>query len=157
MGMMNKLAEKLKLGDDYAQDEYESEEYDEEDDYVENPAPAKAVEEFKPSKKIEKQVQPTPKRRVAMNDSSVCVFKPKSFDEAREIAETLLENKTVVMNFEGVDLSISQRVLDVITGVCIAISGNLQQISNFIFMATPASVDVLGDFQDTLAGTFDSI
>lgn len=156
MGMMKNLADRLKLGDEYGDTEYEDEVYDEEDDYVEPQAPAHK-EEPKSNKKMDKQVQPAPKRRIAMSDSSVCVFKPKSFDDAREIAETLLENKTVVMNFEGVDLSVSQRVLDVVTGVCIAIRGNLQQISNYIFMATPESVDVMGDFQDTLAGTFDTI
>lgn len=156
MSFIKNLADKINnYNDGYDEPGYPEDEYDAEDDYVEEPAPS-VKEESKFSKKSEKQVQPAPKRKVTMSDSSVCVFKPKAFDEAREIAETLLENKTVVMNFEGVDLAVSQRVLDVITGVCIAIGGNLQQISNYIFMATPASVDVLGDFQDTLAGTFEN-
>ncbi|MBR5356732.1 MAG: cell division protein SepF, partial [Lachnospiraceae bacterium] len=71
--------------------------------------------------------------------------------------ETLLENKTVLINFEGVDISISQRVLDIVTGACIAVGGNLQKISNFIFIATPASVDVSGEFQDALTGAFDAL
>ena len=91
-----------------------------------------------------------------MNESSVCVFKPQSFEEAKEIAETLLSNNTVILNFEGVDLQISQRVLDIVTGTCIAIGGNLQKLSNYMFMATPASVDVSGEFQDTLTGAFEN-
>ena len=92
-----------------------------------------------------------------MTDSSVCVFKPTGFEESREIVDTFLEDKTVVMNFEGVDLAISQRILDIVTGACIAVGGNLQKISNYIFIATPASVDVSGEFQDSLTGAFDSL
>lgn len=158
MGMFDKLSKLIKLDDDENGDEYDS--YDEEDDYDESPEPEKKQEDIKPfgNKATEKKnQQPVARRRVPMNDSSVCVFKPKAFDEAREIAQTLLEDKTVLMNFEGIDLAVSQRVLDVITGVCIAIGGNLQQISNYIFIATPASVDVFGDFQDTIAGVFDGL
>ena len=90
-----------------------------------------------------------------MNESEVCIFKPQAFDEAREIVETLIDGKTVLLNFEGIDLSISQRVLDVITGACIAENGNLQKISNYIFIATPSTVDVSGATQDTLLSPFD--
>ena len=44
-----------------------------------------------------------------------------------------------------------------LTGACIAVGGNLQKISNYIFIATPASVDVSGEFQDSLTGAFDSL
>jgi len=137
-------------------DEYEDYE-DDDNDYVE-PEQSKPADDSAKFKTVEKKPQPVaPKRRTLMNDSSVCVFKPKAFDEAREIVETLLENKTVLLNFEGVDISISQRVLDIVTGACIAVNGNLQKISNYIFIATPASVDVSGEFQDTLLGAFDAL
>lgn len=155
MGLKDKLNGLMKIGND--DDEYDG--YDDEDDYVEDNEPERNVNEDNKVKPFEKKVvapAPQPKRRTLMNDSSVCIFKPKAFDEAREIAETLLEDKTVLMNFEGVDIAISQRVLDVITGACIAIGGNLQKISSYIFMATPASVDVTGEYQEAISGVFDS-
>ena len=153
MGVMNRLAAMMNIGNDN-DDEYD---YDDEDDYVEEPEPSKSTVEEPKAKVIEKKSHEVPRRRIQMNDSSVCVFKPKAFDEAREMVETLLENKTVLINFEGVDISISQRVLDIVTGACIAVGGNLQKISNFIFIATPASVDVSGEFQDALTGAFDAL
>ena len=87
-----------------------------------------------------------------MNDSAVCVFRPKSYDEIREIVDTYLEDKTILLNFEGVDLQISQRIIDTVSGACLATRGNLQKISNYIFMATPASVDVSGEYIDTMPG-----
>lgn len=93
--------------------------------------------------------------RKGNNDMSVCVVRPKSMEDAREITETLLANCTVVLNMEGLDLDLAQRIIDFTSGSCYAISGNLQKISNYIFIITPSAVDVSGDFQDLLSGAFD--
>ena len=50
----------------------------------------------------------------------VCVIKPSSFDDAREVTETLLSNRTVVLNFEGLDVDVAQRIIDVTSGTCFA-------------------------------------
>lgn len=89
------------------------------------------------------------------NGMEVCVIKPRSMEEAREITETLLANCTVVLNMEGLDLDIAQRIIDFSSGSCYAIGGNLQKISNFIFIITPSGVDISGDFQEILNGAFD--
>ena len=81
-------------------------------------------------------------------NQEVCIFKPSSIEDGREITETLLEGKAVVINFEGLHVEISQRIIDFISGSCYALDGNLQKISNYIFIATPNSVDISGDFQD---------
>ena len=85
----------------------------------------------------------------------VCVIKPTSVEEAREITETLLANRTVVLNLEGLDVDIAQRIIDFTSGSCFAIGGNLQKISHYIFIITPASVDISGDFQDIFGGSFE--
>ena len=46
----------------------------------------------------------------------VCVIKPKSMEDAREITETLLGGCTVVLNMEGLDLDIAQRIIDFSSG-----------------------------------------
>lgn len=93
-----------------------------------------------------------------MSGNEVCIFKPSSIEDSREITETLLQGKAVVINFEGLHVEISQRIIDFISGSCYALDGNLQKISNYIFIATPNSVDISGDFQDLFSsdeGTFD--
>ena len=86
----------------------------------------------------------------------VCVIKPTSVEDAREITETLLNNRTVVLNVEGLDVEIAQRIIDFTSGSCFAISGNLQKISNYIFLVTPTDVDISGDLQDLLNTSFDA-
>lgn len=78
------------------------------------------------------------------------MIRPKNIDDAREITETLLSNCTVILNLEGLDMNVAQRIIDFSSGSCYAISGNLQKISAYSFVITPASVDVSGDFLDML-------
>ena len=106
-------------------------------------------EEKKPAK-----VTPRPKKSLSAAGMEVCVIKPTSVEDAREITETLLANRTVVLNLEGLDVDIAQRIIDFTSGSTFAISGNLQKISRYIFIITPASVDISGDFQNILNGTF---
>lgn len=80
----------------------------------------------------------------------VCVIKPNNMEDTREITETLLGGRTVILNLEGMDLEVAQRIIDFTSGSTFAIDGNLQKISNFIFLVTPANVDISGDLQDIL-------
>ena len=86
----------------------------------------------------------------------VCVIKPKSMEDAREITETLLSGRTVILNLEGLDLEVAQRIIDFTSGATYAISGNLQKISNYIFLVTPTNVDISGDLQDLLNTSLDT-
>ncbi len=97
-------------------------------------------------------MRPTARRTTGME---VCVIKPTVVDDAREIAETLLSGRTVILNFEGLDLEIAQRIIDFTSGATFSIDGNLQKISNYIFLVTPTNVDISGDLQDLLNSSFD--
>ena len=97
--------------------------------------------------------QPASKRGASME---VCVVKPTSVDDSREITETLLAGRTVILNLEGLDLEIAQRIIDFISGATFAISGKLQKISNYIFLVTPTNVDITGDLQDLLSGSMET-
>ncbi len=109
----------------------------------------------KPRKQSQKVTPIRGVKRAPGNGMEVCVIKPNSIEDAREITETLLANRAVVLNLEGLDVAIAQRIIDFSSGSTYAINGNLQKISNYIFIITPASVDISGDFQEILSGTFD--
>ena len=114
------------------------------------------VTESSKVRNVKQQSRITPMRsRKTSSGMEVCVFKPTLFDEAREITDTLLSQCTVVLNFEGLDVDLAQRIIDFASGSCYAIGGNLQKVSNYIFIMTPKSVDISGDFQDIISGAFD--
>lgn len=86
----------------------------------------------------------------------VSLIKPTSIEDAREICDYLLAGKAVVLNMEGIHTEIAQRIIDFTSGATYSMNGNLQKISSYIFIATPESVELSGDFQDLLNnGTLD--
>ena len=85
----------------------------------------------------------------------VCVIRPTSMEDTREIADTLVDNSTVVLNLEGLDMELAQRIIDFASGACYSLNGSLQKISSYIFLVTPANVDISGDMQDLLNTSFD--
>lgn len=167
MGVMDKFLNYMKLNgeddDDYYDDDYldgddeepvvsrKSSVKQKEDDYEERVTKKPAS----PSGKITPIKQPAARRMASGSGMEVCVIKPNSVEDAREITETLLANRTVVLNLEGLDVDVAQRIIDFTSGSCFAIAGNLQKISHYIFIITPSSVDISGDFQDIFGGSFD--
>ncbi len=159
MGLFDKFMDVMRLSPDDDDDFYDDDYYEEDDD---EPVKKKSArkervddDSFKDEDKKPKPVTKiTPMRtttkRQSGNAMAVCVIKPTSFEDAREITDTLLMNRTVVLNVEGLDVEIAQRIIDFASGSCYAINGNLQKISNYIFIITPEVVDISGDFQNIL-------
>ena len=163
MGIFDGFLNMMRLGPDDDDDFYD-EGY--EDEVEEKPKVSRkqtgsnSVREFtdtdtvadvrRPKEKPQSKITPmrsSSRRAQTASGMEVCVIKPTTFDESREITETLLANRTVVLNVEGLDVDIAQRIIDFTSGSCFAINGNLQKISNYIFIITPENVDISGDFQ----------
>ena len=68
--------------------------------------------------------------RTNVANMEVCVIKPTSMEDTREIADTLLDNCTVLLNLEGIDVEVAQRVIDFSSGTCYALGGSLQKVSS---------------------------
>lgn len=171
MGVLDKFLDIMKLSDD---DDYEDDFFDEEEDDFEEEKPKKSFfkrekkydlddedddDFFEPKSKSNRSSvsnKVTPMRQPARKaNMEVCVIKPTNVDDAREITETLLSGSTVILNLEGLDLEVAQRIIDFTSGATFAINGNLQKISNYIFLVTPTHVDISGDLQDLLNSSFD--
>lgn len=158
MGVMDKFLNYMKLNDE--EDEYYDDDYYDEEEIEEKPKKT-VMKDLDDTEEKQKKAAPkvTPMRqaprKLTGSGMEVCVIKPTSVEDAREITETLLANRTVVLNLEGIDVDVAQRIIDFTSGSCFAISGNLQKISHYIFIITPASVDISGDFQEILSGSFD--
>ena len=164
MSVLDKFLDAIRLNDDFDDDD---EFFDDED--------LEALDEEKPKhrffKKLdddydddddeEEYVKPERKAAAPKQTNSgngtmeVCVIKPSSMEDTREIADTLIDRCTVVLNLEGIDVDVAQRIIDFSSGACYSIAGSLQKISSYIFILTPANVEISGDFQEILSGAFD--
>ena len=157
MGVMDKFISAMKLSEEEDDGYYDDDFYDDEPEPIRKSNAAKDTDSGEEEKvrKLTPKVTPLRQTKKVGSGMEVCVIKPTTVEDAREITETLLANRTVVLNLEGLDMDIAQRIIDFTSGSCFAISGNLQKISNYIFIITPASVDISGDFQNILSGSFD--
>jgi len=89
----------------------------------------------------------SPKPRKTFSAIEVCTIKPNSFEDATEIMDTLMSGRPVILNVEGLNVDIAQRIIDICCGATYSIKGNFQKVSNYIFILTPNNVDVSGDLQ----------
>ena len=86
----------------------------------------------------------------------VSMVKPSTMEDARDICEMLLSGRAVVINMEGVQVELAQRIIDFASGACYSIDGNLQKISSYIFIITPNNIELSGDFTNVLNSVADS-
>ena len=144
MSVFNKLLDAVKMSDDFEQDGFLDDDFDEDEDEIKEEKPRKRflkkLEEEDEAEELEEEpvvetnttessskVTPmrTAKRNPAPAAMEVCVIKPNNMEETREIADTLIAGCTVVLNLEGIDVSVAQRVIDFSSGTCYAMGGSL--------------------------------
>lgn len=150
------------------QDEYDPE-YDdyEEDDYAEEEVGqsrgfgsfGKSVTQSVPKRTTSTRssysygTRSSSQRIVSINTSvnmQVVVSTPANLEEAGVACEDLKDKKTVVVNLEGLDRDIAQRITDFFCGACYALDGTIQPISNRIFIIGPYDVKLTGQFKQEL-------
>ena len=166
MSVMDKLINAMKFNEDPYDDENEAEDteyYDEEPEKTDsafdkedeemaevenssagrNPRRRNVQErESAPSQR------PSVKRQYSESGMEVCIVKPTSVNDARDVTDLILAGSTVVLNLEGLDVEIAQRIIDFTSGSCYAVQGNVVKISHYIFVITPSTVDISGDISN---------
>ena len=80
----------------------------------------------------------------------VCIMKPTNFEDSQDICDMLLSGRAAVINLEGFDVELAQRIMDFISGSVYAMNGKLHQISSYIFIISPDTVDISGDYLDLI-------
>ncbi|MCI5568344.1 MAG: cell division protein SepF [Lachnospiraceae bacterium] len=147
------------LGGRHSQEDDEFyDDYDEDDE----PAPKKASAKADPIQKSSKtsaqaSSKIAPLRRKNGKGMEVRVIKPTNMEETREIVDTLIQGCTVVLNLEGLDVEVAQRVIDFSSGASYAMNGQLQKVSSYIFILTPNGVEITGDITDILNSSIPSM
>ena len=75
----------------------------------------------------------------------VVLVKPDRFEDVTSIADHLNAKKTVVLNLEAANRDVSRRIIDFLSGVAYANSGNIRKVANSTFIIVPTDVDVMGE------------
>ncbi len=73
------------------------------------------------------------------------VVKPDSLDSVSQIADHLLDRRTILLNLEDTNRETARRLVDFLQGVAYAINGTLKKVANCTYVITPSNVDVSGE------------
>jgi cell division inhibitor SepF len=73
---------------------------------------------------------------------SVAVFAPRGFSDVTEIADALRARQVAIVNLQGADRTLLQRVVDFTSGVAYTIDGRIQKLAESIYLVVPAGVQV---------------
>ena len=80
----------------------------------------------------------------------VVITYPCDVDDAAASCDYIKQNKTCIINLEGVDRANAQRIADFLGGAAYAINGDIQRVSTDIFIVAPANVNITGEFKEEL-------
>ena len=135
---------------------YDDEDYDYEDDFEEpvKESSRSLFDDRKDDRREDRRSEDRHNKVVnihATTQLKVVLVKPSKYDEdATAIADHLLEKRTVVVNMENTDPDTARRLLDFVSGVAYATSGNVKRVAAKTYIVTPYSVDLMGDLIDGL-------
>lgn len=76
--------------------------------------------------------------------SKIVLYEPRVYSDAKEVAQNLLSNKAIIINFARMDDAQSRRIVDFITGTVYALNGEIQRVGDKIFLATPPKFETDG-------------
>ena len=73
------------------------------------------------------------------------ICQPTSFEKSESICNLLKEKKSIIVNLEYVNKDVARRIVDVVSGAVHALDGNLQKVSNSIFLVAPYNYDITNE------------
>lgn len=81
----------------------------------------------------------------AQRQLEIVVLQPKTFDDARAVADYLKMRRPVVVNLRGTHTDLARRIVDFTSGVTYALDGHLLRVGEEIFLFTPQHVGITSD------------
>ncbi|MBO4218389.1 MAG: cell division protein SepF [Erysipelotrichaceae bacterium] len=79
---------------------------------------------------------------VANMNARMIINEPRSYEDARIIADYLLQKKACVVNIHRLQESGATRLLDFLSGTIYAINGTVQKIDDNVFLFAPKELPV---------------
>jgi len=73
------------------------------------------------------------------------VVKPQKLETVTEIADHLVDRKTILLNLEDTNKETARRLIDFLNGVAYAINGDLRKVATNTYVVTPSNVELSGE------------
>ncbi len=97
------------------------------------------------------QAVPEQRDRGAAALARITTLQPRSYTEARTIGEHYRDGQPVIINLTELDAADAKRLVDFAAGLAFALRGQIDKVTNRVFLLTPADVEVSADDARKLA------
>ncbi len=81
------------------------------------------------------------------------VVKPEKLESVTQIADYLVDRKTILLNLEETNKEVARRLIDFLNGVAYAINGDLRKVATNTYVITPNNVELSGEKLNTTQDT----
>jgi len=72
----------------------------------------------------------------------IIAVRPEEYNKVEEIADLLVNKKTVILNLEETSKETARRLIDFLRGVAYAIQGQVERVGDKIFVITPSNIPI---------------
>ncbi|KAB8138666.1 cell division protein SepF [Gracilibacillus oryzae] len=84
------------------------------------------------------------------SSSKVVLCEPRSYNEVQEIADHVVNRRSVVMNLQRVDAQQARQIIDFMSGTVYAMSGHIRKLGAQTFLCTPDHVEISGNITEVM-------
>lgn len=144
MGLFDKIKQGINPENDPAYDDHDSYTQQIQNDFNDSGMYQQSQQQYAQQEQYAPPAQDAG-MQVSGSSLELKVVKPERFDNVPQIANHLLNRRTVVLNLEETNKETARRLLDFLSGVAYSINGNLKRVANNTYVITPCNVDVSGD------------
>ena len=67
---------------------------------------------------------------------------PRTFNDAKQIADRFKAQMPVILNLQGAETELSKRLIDFASGLTYALDGSMQRVADKVFLLTPRDVEL---------------
>jgi cell division inhibitor SepF len=78
----------------------------------------------------------------APSPAKVYLVVPRTFNDAKQIADRFKAQTPVILNLQGADTDLSKRLIDFASGLTYALDGSMQRVADKVFLLTPRDVEL---------------
>lgn len=82
--------------------------------------------------------------------AKVVLYEPRTYEEAQEIADNIVNRRAVIINLQRVDDTQKKRIVDFLSGTVYAVKGDIQKLGAETFLCSPDNIDVSGNITESI-------
>ncbi|GAA0299299.1 cell division inhibitor SepF [Gracilibacillus halotolerans] len=88
--------------------------------------------------------------QAVQKSSKMILCEPRSYEEVQDIADHIMNRRSVVVNLQRVDVQEARKIIDFLGGAVYALSGEMKKVGSQTFLCAPDHVEVTGNITEVM-------